>query len=123
MFEPPVVDPVVDFLVELPGDGAALELGIGTGRGSGQTSLPRVIMSRCSRTCSKKRRADQRQPRRPPGEPRSTRHCSAAVWQGRSAHPAPRGRRSSTFETPRLSGLDEIDARWAENVFTERRAG
>lgn len=30
--EPSVVDPVVDFLVELAGDGAALELGIGTGR-------------------------------------------------------------------------------------------
>jgi SAM-dependent methyltransferase len=32
MFAPAVVDPVVDFLVELAGDGAALELGIGTGR-------------------------------------------------------------------------------------------
>src|SRR5918999_1914922 len=32
MFEPVVVDPVVDFLAELAGDGAALELGIGTGR-------------------------------------------------------------------------------------------
>jgi SAM-dependent methyltransferase len=32
MFEPDVVDPVVDFLVGLAGDGAALELGIGTGR-------------------------------------------------------------------------------------------
>jgi SAM-dependent methyltransferase len=32
MFDPAVVDPVVDFLVELVGDGAALELGIGTGR-------------------------------------------------------------------------------------------
>jgi len=32
MFEPAVVDPVVDFLAELAGDGAALELGIGTGR-------------------------------------------------------------------------------------------
>jgi len=32
MFDPAVVDPVVDFLVELAGDGAALELGIGTGR-------------------------------------------------------------------------------------------
>jgi SAM-dependent methyltransferase len=32
MFEPALVDPVVDFLVELAGDGAALELGIGTGR-------------------------------------------------------------------------------------------
>ena len=32
MFDPPVVDPVVDFLVGLAGDGAALELGIGTGR-------------------------------------------------------------------------------------------
>jgi SAM-dependent methyltransferase len=31
-FEPPVVDRVVDFLAELAGDGAALELGIGTGR-------------------------------------------------------------------------------------------
>lgn len=31
-FEPQVVDPVVDFLVELAGDGRALELGIGTGR-------------------------------------------------------------------------------------------
>jgi len=32
MFEPAVVDPVVDFLAELAGHGAALELGIGTGR-------------------------------------------------------------------------------------------
>jgi len=32
MFDPAVVGPVVDFLVELAGDGAALELGIGTGR-------------------------------------------------------------------------------------------
>ena len=32
MFDSAVVDPVVDFLAELAGDGAALELGIGTGR-------------------------------------------------------------------------------------------
>jgi SAM-dependent methyltransferase len=32
MFEPAAVDPVVDFLAHLAGDGAALELGIGTGR-------------------------------------------------------------------------------------------
>jgi SAM-dependent methyltransferase len=32
MFDPAVVDPVVDFLEELAGDGRALELGIGTGR-------------------------------------------------------------------------------------------
>jgi SAM-dependent methyltransferase len=32
MFEPAVVDPVLDFLVELAGNGRALELGIGTGR-------------------------------------------------------------------------------------------
>ena len=32
MFEPAVVDPVVGVLAELAGDGAALELGIGTGR-------------------------------------------------------------------------------------------
>jgi SAM-dependent methyltransferase len=32
MFDPAVVDPVVDFLVELARGGAALELGIGTGR-------------------------------------------------------------------------------------------
>jgi len=32
MFDPAVVDPVVDFLVELAGSGSALELGIGTGR-------------------------------------------------------------------------------------------
>jgi SAM-dependent methyltransferase len=32
MFAPAVVDPVVDFLAELAGDGRALELGIGTGR-------------------------------------------------------------------------------------------
>jgi SAM-dependent methyltransferase len=32
MFEPQAVDPVVDFLAELAGGGAALELGIGTGR-------------------------------------------------------------------------------------------
>jgi SAM-dependent methyltransferase len=31
-FAPAVVDPVVDFLADLAGDGAALELGIGTGR-------------------------------------------------------------------------------------------
>jgi len=32
MFESAVLDPVVDFLADLAGDGAALELGIGTGR-------------------------------------------------------------------------------------------
>jgi SAM-dependent methyltransferase len=32
MFEPEVVEPVVDFLAELAGEGRALELGIGTGR-------------------------------------------------------------------------------------------
>jgi SAM-dependent methyltransferase len=32
MFDPAVVDPVVDFIVELAGNGRALELGIGTGR-------------------------------------------------------------------------------------------
>jgi SAM-dependent methyltransferase len=32
LFEPAMVDPVVDFLAELAGTGAALELGIGTGR-------------------------------------------------------------------------------------------
>jgi SAM-dependent methyltransferase len=32
MFDPSVVEPVVDFLARLAGDGAALELGIGTGR-------------------------------------------------------------------------------------------
>jgi SAM-dependent methyltransferase len=32
LFEPEVVDPIVDFLVDVAGDGAALELGIGTGR-------------------------------------------------------------------------------------------
>src|SRR3954470_6477802 len=32
MFDPAVVDPIVDFLAALAGDGAALELGVGTGR-------------------------------------------------------------------------------------------
>jgi SAM-dependent methyltransferase len=32
MFDPAVVEPAVDFLAELAGDGRALELGIGTGR-------------------------------------------------------------------------------------------
>ena len=32
MFSPAAIDPVVDFLAELVGDGRALELGIGTGR-------------------------------------------------------------------------------------------
>jgi 2-polyprenyl-3-methyl-5-hydroxy-6-metoxy-1,4-benzoquinol methylase len=32
MFQPAVIGPVVDFLAALAGDGAALELGIGTGR-------------------------------------------------------------------------------------------
>jgi SAM-dependent methyltransferase len=32
MFDPAVVEPVIDFLAELAGEGAALELGIGTGR-------------------------------------------------------------------------------------------
>jgi SAM-dependent methyltransferase len=32
MFEPAVVEPAVEFLAELAGDGGALELGIGTGR-------------------------------------------------------------------------------------------
>jgi hypothetical protein len=32
LFEPAMVDPVVAFLADLAGPGAALELGIGTGR-------------------------------------------------------------------------------------------
>ena len=32
MFDPAMLDPVVDFLAQLAGDGHALELGIGTGR-------------------------------------------------------------------------------------------
>src|SRR4029450_13749001 len=32
MFAPAAIDPVVDFLVDLAGEGRALELGIGTGR-------------------------------------------------------------------------------------------
>jgi len=32
MFDPAVVDPIVDFLADLASDGAALELGVGTGR-------------------------------------------------------------------------------------------
>lgn len=32
LFDPAVVDPAVDFLAELAGAGAALELGVGTGR-------------------------------------------------------------------------------------------
>jgi SAM-dependent methyltransferase len=32
MFDPEVLDPAVDFLAELAGDGRALELGVGTGR-------------------------------------------------------------------------------------------
>jgi len=32
MFDPDVLDPAVEFLAALAGDGAALELGIGTGR-------------------------------------------------------------------------------------------
>ncbi len=32
IFDPAVVDPIVDVLAELAGDGAALELGVGTGR-------------------------------------------------------------------------------------------
>ena len=32
LFEPAVVDPAVQFLVDVAGTGAALELGIGTGR-------------------------------------------------------------------------------------------
>ena len=32
MFEPEVLEPAVDFLAALAGDGPALELGIGTGR-------------------------------------------------------------------------------------------
>ena len=32
MFQPATIEPVVDFLADLAGDGAALELGIGTGR-------------------------------------------------------------------------------------------
>ena len=32
MFDADAIDPVVDFLAQLAGDGRALELGIGTGR-------------------------------------------------------------------------------------------
>jgi SAM-dependent methyltransferase len=45
MFDPAVVDPVVDFLAELAGEGAALELGIGTGRIALPLSLRGVCVS------------------------------------------------------------------------------
>ena len=32
MFEPAAIDPVIDFLTDLAGDGHALEFGVGTGR-------------------------------------------------------------------------------------------
>lgn len=32
MFDPAVLDPTVEFLAELAGDGAALEFAVGTGR-------------------------------------------------------------------------------------------
>ena len=41
---PAVVDPMVDFIAKLAGDGAALELGIGTGR----IALP--LRARCPRS-------------------------------------------------------------------------
>ena len=46
MFEPAAVDPVVDFLAELAGDGAALELGIGTGRIALPLAAPRCARAR-----------------------------------------------------------------------------
>ena len=52
MFEPAVVDPVVDFLADLAGQGAALELGIGTGR----IALPwRTAASACTGSTSPRR--------------------------------------------------------------------
>jgi hypothetical protein len=33
MFDPAAIDPAIDFLAGIAGDGRALELGIGTGRG------------------------------------------------------------------------------------------
>jgi phosphoglycolate phosphatase-like HAD superfamily hydrolase len=52
MFEPAVVDPVVDVLADLAGHGAALELGIGTGR----IALPsRNAASACTGSTSRER--------------------------------------------------------------------
>ena len=52
MFDPDVLDPAVEFLAELAGDGAALELGIGTGR----IALPlRSAASACTGSTSPRR--------------------------------------------------------------------
>jgi hypothetical protein len=52
MFDPAVVDPVVDVLADLAGHGAALELGIGTGR----IALPsRNAASACTGSTSRER--------------------------------------------------------------------
>ena len=48
MFSPEAINPVVDFLAELAGDGLALELGIGTGR----IALPPVCAPSQGRTRS-----------------------------------------------------------------------
>ena len=56
MFDPALVDPAVDFLAELAGAGAALELGIGTGR----IALP-LAPARRSRPRDRPVRGDGRQ--------------------------------------------------------------
>ena len=63
MFEPAVVDPMIDFLADLAGGGAALELGIGTGRvalplvGRGVTSTVSTCQRRWLRGCGPSRSA------------------------------------------------------------------
>ena len=65
MFEPAVVDPAVDFLAELAGDGAALELGIGTGRialplaGAASACTASTSRRRWSRGCARSRAASE----------------------------------------------------------------
>ncbi len=46
MFDPAVLDPTVDLLAGLAGDGRALELGVGTGRVALPLSQPRRARAR-----------------------------------------------------------------------------
>ena len=85
MFDPAVIEPTVDFLAGLAGDGAALELGIGTGRVALPLSRRGVTVCGIDLSSEMVEQLQGEARRRPdPGRARRLRHHQGARASSRS---------------------------------------